>query len=506
MKPLPCRLSVCGPSLGCAVLALGIAACTGANADADAGNPGTDAGNTVTDAGNTVTDAGNTVTDAGNTVTDAGNTDVDGGGPAHDAGNAGVDAGTPMMGERFVVEPETTADFYVGSTGSDSNAGNSEGQAFATIAHALEVSLPGAEIMVVDEITESIENTHIRNNGGTASAYKVVKGKTVNTIVNGTLVHSDDSMARDAHVLFKNLWFKASTQEESATTGLLHAQFFRCMFSGGGLSGNVTKLAVGSEQVFEQCGFFGPGGRYNVLVYQQANVVLRHCVGRVDSGWGDASEPDGNIQVYSSNNVSVIQSVAFDWQARTPSYEHLGEFLNTTNRGGSENVNFYNCYAVGAAGAPGFQGEGSEPVGMTLTDCVATDNQGGVVENGQNGGYLTVSGGQFENNTGDGLASYGNATATVVNLPNVAGNTGEQVRNFSGAFTSNAPVTRNRKMLGGLLSPLGAADALTEQQQDLFTSGNAFISADVQAMFRSAMETVRPWSQQNLGDVLGVSP
>lgn len=412
---------------------------------------------------------------------------------------------TPQpSGDRFAVSAETTADFYVSSTGSNGNAGTSEGAAWATLAYALQNSSAGDEIMVVDDIIESIECSVIVANGGTSGAHKVIKGKTINTKITGAITDTGYAASTNTYIDFKNLWFDASTSQEPTTGPLHYCTFFRCMFSGGQLSGNVVKFSSGSYQLYEQCGWFGPGGRYNFLAYQQTNITLRHCIGRSDSGWGDGSEPDANFQVYSSTNVNVIQCVGFDSQQRSPSYGYLAEFSATTNQGPNTNVRFINTYAIDGPSA-GFTVEGNSGSDTDLEYCVALNCEAGVVENDQGGGSTVITGGEFSNNSSDGLASYGSATTSMGSPPpNCVGNGSEQNRYWGGTETNNALSLTNPFIIGGLLAGYGDAAEETEQAETLFTENGEFLSAAVQAMFKAPMETVRAWSQTNLGAIVGV--
>ena len=427
---------------------------------------------------------------------------------AEEDGPVSSDSATPSesaSGARFVVAPETEADYFVSSTGSNGNAGTSEGAAFATLTHAVNNSAAGDKIMIVDDITESFEASVFTLNPGTSGARREVVGKNANTKIIGEIQNATYTPAVSTYTDFKNIFFEASSSSEPNLEPLTDCSFFRCMFTGGQTSGNVSKLSVGSSQTFEQCAFFGSGGRYTMLCYQQSNTVFRHCLGRVDAGWTGSSEPNGNMQIYSSTDVSMIQCVGFDWQQRDASSEYLGEIINTTNEGASSGVIIDNCYVVDG-GASGYQCEGSGAIGIIYRNSVSLRNGGGITENCQGGGTAELDGGEYSNNTGDGASSYGSATTSMSNSPNFVGNAVEQVRYWNGTFTSNALSLPMPKVVGDLLAGQGDVAEFTAQTEDLFTASGEFLSADVQVMFKAAMEPTRSWSQANLGDIIGVTP
>jgi hypothetical protein len=92
----------------------------------------------------------------------------------------------------------------------------------------------------------------------------------------------------------------------------------RTSISGGPAAGNAVTLQIGtndrtpgaSDILLEDTWVYGRGGRYKVLVYNAARVVLRRVVVRHDGGWTyDGQNPQGGIALYDSKDVRA-QDVA----------------------------------------------------------------------------------------------------------------------------------------------------------------------------------------------------
>jgi hypothetical protein len=100
-----------------------------------------------------------------------------------------------------------------------------------------------------------------------------------------------------------------------------HHKFLRCAFQGGGASGYGTGVAVGTNDnasstnyiLFEDCWFFGLGGRYNLQLYLVDHIVMRRCVFRHDGGYGpNSGNPEACLSVYNSQYVELQNCISID--------------------------------------------------------------------------------------------------------------------------------------------------------------------------------------------------
>jgi hypothetical protein len=98
-----------------------------------------------------------------------------------------------------------------------------------------------------------------------------------------------------------------------------YIKFFRTAFAGGPASGNAVTLQIGTNDrtpgasniLLEDSWVYGAGGRYKVLVYNAAKIVLRRVVVRHDGGWSyDGNNPQGGFSLYDSKDV-ICQDCMF---------------------------------------------------------------------------------------------------------------------------------------------------------------------------------------------------
>lgn len=99
-----------------------------------------------------------------------------------------------------------------------------------------------------------------------------------------------------------------------------HLKFQRDTFEGGCPSGNCVNVDIGSNDfsdtadiLVEDSWAFGPGGRYNILVYNANRILLRRVVVRHDGGWTDSKgDPEAGITFYNCSNCAAQNSIVID--------------------------------------------------------------------------------------------------------------------------------------------------------------------------------------------------
>lgn len=304
------------------------------------------------------------------------------------------------------------ADFYVSSSGSDSNSG-AQDMPFASIAHALKASKPGNIIEVMNEITEVIDAVDFQKEGGTNSDWKIIRGAKFGTIVNGYIKGTDsDSSLGAAYVEVHNIHWRQGTHT-SGWSKFTHVKAFNCGFEGGGLGYNEVSHSAGSYQLYEGCYFYGVGGRSRSLLYQRENTIYRRCIFRHDEGWGHDGQPSNVLSIYSSTNVAIQQCISVDNITPEITYEH-GNFNCTSNRGGVS-VRWMNCFTIDSEEL-GYNISGSQDqIEVSYENCVALRCGNGIVVNTASGvtGSVTINEGEYSDLTKQAFSHYGNGSETV---------------------------------------------------------------------------------------------
>lgn len=370
-------------------------------------------------------------------------------------------------GSSAEVPYETTADKYVSSSGNNANTGTS-GSPYATIAYALSQISAGQTVGVLSDLAETLAWNTVSPGSSWASPKSVVGIGTVR-VITGAMSGSGSKFIR-----FKGLhWTDANEKDCFDATNL---KFIACGFFGGPTSGNTVTHLAGSHQLYEGCWFGGLGGRYASLCYERTNVLYRRCVVRTDN-WGspaDDGNPNGGIQIYSSNNCARINCIAVDCAPQRSNNENLAGFPVTTNTGTSTGIVDIGCISADSDYFYGFQVEGSNACTYSSTDCVAVRVPWGFIENlDSGGGSITMNGGEYSSNDNYGIASFGSEGFSPTNV-NTTGNTNGNFNGVSAGSgcTTNALNMNTRlsamKRIGVSESMYGDAGWNTTQAEDLF--------------------------------------
>jgi len=244
-----------------------------------------------------------------------------------------------------------------------------------------------------------------------------------------------------------------------------HLKIRRCEFNGGPAGGNSVNTVVGSNDsndtadiLIEDSWFHGPGGRYNLLIYNSQRVVVRRVVIRHDGGWtdGGSKDPEAGLTVYNSSNVHAQNVLVLD--SNLSGYATwAAPFYNVKNNSTShENLdNSWSGIIALNNRSIGFRTDARSGT-QTFTDVVLWDNE--------NGGMSWCCGED-------------SVTATI-NRATVGrsrvGSSGD-FRGGFGNFTANGTKTLTNAIIAGL----GGSDLKDVAASYFLTFGNASTAGGV---------------------------
>lgn len=310
--------------------------------------------------------------------------------------------------------------YFISSTGNDSNAGTTEGAAFATPSKAIPLLGDGGVLGVADDMVIDISMTDMENNPGILANHKVIVGKTLPITITGTM--TGGSELNSAYYEVRNIQFQQSTTQNDIPSNWV--KFLACGFFGGPTSGNTSGVITHSNKLFENCWFGGNGGRYCAISFQAVNVLYRRCVARSEFNiwtW-NGSDPTAPFQAYSSVGVHYQQCVAVDCLDQSGgSAGFIGGFANTSNTTDSDDIVWDECIAKRVqqeegVSQIGFKVEGTQDTTnpTQANNCFSIDNQYGIVVQG-NGIVATVDGGQFSDSELFAYAAFSSGALTYSN-------------------------------------------------------------------------------------------
>jgi hypothetical protein len=227
-------------------------------------------------------------------------------------------------------------------------------------------------------------------NPGTSGAYNIIKAETDG----GVVISANFSISSGSYVQIEGLKFTIAATKSCDGT---YIKFKRCAFQGGstcssGCDGEVV-FAAGSYQLYEDCWFYGVGGRYTLAIYEGHDVVFRRCVVRRDGGYTfDGSNPEAPVVNYGSYNVSYQNVIAIDNNIMY-STGYAASFYATghTSNPSSNNVSFIGCIDLNGKSGSYYIDTDDGSTGMFLTDFIMYDNVSGISD-GNTGTKLTLDG------------------------------------------------------------------------------------------------------------------
>jgi hypothetical protein len=225
--------------------------------------------------------------------------------------------------------------YYVSPSGSNSNNGSST-RPWLTIPYGIgQMSTSGGDTLIIQNGTYSGSANDISSlTPGTPTNYNIIKAESDG----GVTISSSFSIAPEpqdnfnAYVQFEGLKF--SSTESKGCNGN-YTKFKRCAFVNGQVCSSDCNGAVnygaGSHQLYEDCWFYGVGGRYTLIVYDGGYNVFRRCIIRHESGsyTNDGSNPEATVAVYNSDHLSFQNCIIIDNDLTTYSSYWMGPLYIT---------------------------------------------------------------------------------------------------------------------------------------------------------------------------------
>ena len=238
--------------------------------------------------------------------------------------------------------------------------------------------------------------------------------------------------------------------EKSKVVAGGHVRLVGDSFVGGPADGNAAVLSIGTNDwapgawnvEVSDAIVYGRGGRYDVLVYRANDVALTRVVARKDGGWNgdDQSNPEGVVIFYESSRCVCDRCVVLDSISESGAETLGGIIVNSHDAKLSTNTEIRASVAIDN-NYPGITLEGHGDVnGARIVDSYASGNSSnGVTLNV--GGDVTITRLTAIANKGDGIANYGDITASSSDCL-LRDNGGEDLRGVPGTTTGRgaAPV------------------------------------------------------------------
>ena len=298
-----------------------------------------------------------------------------------------LSASTPLSAETY----------YIAVTGNDSSGNGSISQPYRTLTAAF-LARGGGHTYVLRDGTYDYSGTEITTPpSGTAAAYTVIKAENEGAVVLRRALSLASSVS---YIRFEGL--RWDYPGEKIILGH-HHKFFRCSFRGGPTSGNVKNTRVGQDNsvasyvLFEDCWFWGPGGRYNIAVFNSHHVVLRRCVIRHDEGWtGDGSNnPEAGVVFYNSYHVAAQNVIVLDSLGVYKNWDRAFFLVRNPNSAGFgvNNVSYRGCIALATHGLGLAMDTDMQTISDVIVDnCVFWDTRnGGIGMNEGNKVRVTIT-------------------------------------------------------------------------------------------------------------------
>ena len=232
---------------------------------------------------------------------------------------------------------------------------------------------------------------------GAALSYNTIQAANMG----GVVVTAPFSIINTSYIKLDGL--KIENNLDKGVSNSNHIKVTRTGFKGGQLTGNNYTFVIGGSNgevtnynLFEDCWFYGAGGRQNILMYHADYNIFRRCVIRHDHGWSNIgkTDPEGLCTTYNSSNNEIQNCILLDSvsNAGNVGSEWAGAWSVVHNADvGSANTNnnFTGCVALNVEGN-GFPLDGADTItNITMKDMLVMYRKGDV---NAGGAAFSVSG------------------------------------------------------------------------------------------------------------------
>lgn len=278
------------------------------------------------------------------------------------------------------------ATFYISPAGSDGGIGTS-GSPFKTLSHAFSMS-SGGDIFILKDGTYSYPGCELNDvKSGSPIGYTVIKaendGRAV--ITRSGALNFPTSNPMKQYIRIEGLTFKLAEQKEIHGN---HLKFMRCGFRGGPANGNSVNTVIGGNNdatltrhvLLEDCWFWGPGGRYKLLIFNAENIVVRRVVIRNDAGWTQApatGNPEACFALYNSSDCEIQNLVLVDSDQTYYEYTQAFYFIHNPSANPDHVVerNRLRGIIIVNTKAVGFRADAADTTDNLLEDAIVVNSE-----------------------------------------------------------------------------------------------------------------------------------
>ena len=240
-------------------------------------------------------------------------------------------------------------------------------------------SLPGtcSSVSLCISAMSSGDTLEIGDGTYSDSINGVKAGSTIRAKNDGKVIFTGAFNPGNAGFTMQGIVIKSS-QDKSLGSGNTYR---RMSFVGGPSCGNAVNSLMGSNTKIYESAFYGLGGRYLLLAYQQnGGIVLQNVIFRPDGGWGNGSscneyEPHAAYNMYDTEGFTISGAIVVDAiSTASGESENIGGQVVNTHQSHSS-VGTISQSAITASGDYGrFSSDGMGSHNVTITDSVAKGN------------------------------------------------------------------------------------------------------------------------------------
>jgi hypothetical protein len=277
--------------------------------------------------------------------------------------------------------------YYVDAAALDDSGSGSQASPKKFIPSGIALLSPsGGDVLIIRNGAYSGPSNEISTFGdGAPGAYNTIKAETDGGAVISSTIMSDASDGIGALGSYTNVvGLKFNAMESKGCDGT-YIKFFRCAMENGQVDGNYFGGAVvwqsGSHQLYEDCWFYGWGGRYNVCNYENSYTVYRRCVIRRDGGYVfDGSNPEAPIVNYAAHHMSYQNVIVID-NTNDYSTGYSASFYVTghvENHSPADAVEFIGCMDINGQSQSFYCDTDDGSSGISISDSVFYGNAAGI--------------------------------------------------------------------------------------------------------------------------------
>ena len=348
--------------------------------------------------------------------------------------------------------------YYVDNAAVNDGGNGSSGSPKKYIPSGISLFSPsgGDTLIIKDGIYSGPGNVISTFKAGTSGAYNTIRAENDGgVVITSSFVTSS---AVNMYTMVQGLKFKSS---ESKDCSQRYIKFFRCAFEGGPVCSSdcdgAVVVSTGSHQLFEDCWFYGVGGRYTVLSWEVSDIVFRRCVARRDGGYSaNEGNPEAVWANYGAANMSYQNCIAID-NTLAYSGDYSGSFYCTGHAGNpaSDNVEFLGCIDLNGKSASWYIDTDDGSDGMAFTDCVCYGNADGI-DMSNTGVPLTINRVTIGHMSGRAVGLWSGTMAITNSLfSDYTANSGNPAVSYTNTYNpgsfSGAGVTHVNPAVNGLL-------------------------------------------------------